>query len=428
MTRLSPESQISRCLEQGETLSWAGKPDTKAFLKGLFTTGFGANNVILGNPLPRRIVAFFAFGAVIAILITWLVRKGILIPMEFSQLSPIYVGLFISLFVLAAFRKSSALKSSSWNGRERDYVESLTYGITSQRLLILRDGIIENEFTVSEVHPKLLERKNAPGFSDIIWGGRQWGQGGGSDSRSTTSPFERELNRVGFKALADAEIALQRIDSWREAHVSELAEQGQAFINSREQPATTEERQSAPSEETQPDQSKIIGREITNTTLGFSIECPKEWSVKVRKRRLAFGKWGLEKEAVWSDEDELSKWNVLCVESSLGTKLEVQVHKTQPINTFEKLVSANVGVAGVSELIDKNPAFTVNGLKGFYITRQTGGDSVPFVGNLINIPVTLTRYHVFHDGQRQFYVESTWSRDAPAEGALCEAIVSTLKG
>ena len=418
MKKMSPESQIARYLEEGETLSWAGKPDTKAFLQGLFMTGVGANNVILGNPLPRRIVTFLAFATVMVFLIIWLVQNDILIPMKLSQLNPIYVGLVISLFVLAALRKSSVMKSSSWNGRERDYVESLTYGITSQRLLILRDGIIENEFTVSEVHPKLLERKNAPDFSDIIWGGWQWGQGSGTSGRRL-SAFEIELNRVGFKALADADIALQKIKSWREAQVSEQAEEGQAFINSIERSATTSEGQPAP--------SKIIGREIVNTTLGFSIECPKEWSVKVRKRRLAFGKWGIEKEAVWSHEDELSKWNVLCAESSLGTKVEVQVHKTQPINTFEKLVNANIGVAGVSELIDKNPAITVNGLKGFYVTRQTGGDSIPIVGKMINIPVLLTRYHVFHDGQRQFYVESTWSRDAPAEGVLCEAILSTLK-
>lgn len=54
MTQLSPESQITRCLEDGETLYWAGKPDTKAFLKGLFKTSFGANNIILGNPLPPQ--------------------------------------------------------------------------------------------------------------------------------------------------------------------------------------------------------------------------------------------------------------------------------------------------------------------------------------------------------------------------------------
>ena len=47
---------------------------------------------------------------------------------------------------------------------------------------------------------------------------------------------------------------------------------------------------------------------------------------------------------------------------------------------------------------------------------------------MINIPVSLTRFHVFHDGQRQFYVESTWPKDAPAEGELCEAIVTTLEG
>lgn len=334
------------------------------------------------------------------------------------------IGLIVLPFIFAIFRSSSRKKSGSWNGRERDYVESLAYGITSQRLLILRDGVIEEEFTVSEVHPKLHKRKNAPGFSDIIWGGWRWGEGTGTSGRNL-SPFEIELNRVGFKALPDADIALQKIASWREAHVSDHAEKGQAFINSREQPASSE--RPAACGETQSEQRKDIGREISNPTLGFSIECPKEWTVKVRKRRLAFGKWGIEREAVWSDEDALAKWNVVRLKSSLGTIVEVQVHKTQPINTFEKLVNSNIGVAGVLELVDKNPQFTVNGLEGFYVTRQTGGDSAAIFGKKINVPVMLTRLHVFHDGQRQFYVESTWSRDAPAEGLLCEAIVSTLQ-
>ncbi len=419
MTQLTPESQIDRCLEDGEKLIWAGRPDTQAFLNGLFKTGFGTGTRILGNPLTRRIFMSLFFGTIIAVSISWIVENGILVVMNFSQINPVYLSPIIALFIFAAFRSGSLMKTDSWNGREQDYVESLTYGITNQRLLILRDGAIEEEFTVVEVNPKLVERKNAPGFSDIIWGGRVWGGSGVSHQRNP-SAFYRELNRVGFKALPDADVVLQKIESWRTTHLQELEQGSQEFLNSKEQSPTNGETQSG--------QGRRISREIKNTSLGFSIEYPQEWSAKVRKRRLAFGKWGIEKEAVWSDEDELSKWNVVCVESSLDTKVEVQVHKIPPINTFDKLVNANTGISGISELIDKNSDFSVNGLKGFYVTRQTGGDSIPIVGQMINIPVSLTRYHIFHDGQRQFYVESTWPKDAPAEAKLCEAIVSTLKG
>lgn len=409
MAQLSPDSQLTRCLEDDEKLIWAGRPDTRAFLSGLYRTRFGINTALLGNPLPRLIIMSLFIGVAIALLISWMVESGIVMVMNFSQVNPVYLGPIIALFTFAALRKSSAVKAESWNGRERDYVESLTYGITSQRLLILRDGVIEEEFTVTEVKPKLIDRKNAPGFGDIIWGGRTWGHGGGT-TRRNPSAFDIELNRVGFKALYEAEAVLQKIESWRKTHLQDVAQESQAFLDNKKQTSTVEE-----------------PRKITNTTLGFSFKYPQNWSVQVRKRRLAFGKWGIEKEAVWSDEDELPKWNVARVESELGTYVEIQVHKTEPINTFESLVNSNVGVSGVSELIDKNPAFEVNGLNGFYVTRQTGGDAIPIVGKMISIPVSLTRHHIFHNGQRQFYVESTWPKDAPAEGALCDAIVSTLK-
>ena len=109
--------------------------------------------------------------------------------------------------------------------------------------------------------------KNAPGFSDIIWGGWQWGQGSGVSTRSRTTAFERELNRVGFKALADADSILQRIESWRKAQVSEQAEKGWVFIKSKGQPATAEEAQPVATKAAQPD----TGREIANTTMFFTM-------------------------------------------------------------------------------------------------------------------------------------------------------------
>jgi hypothetical protein len=294
----------------------------------------------------------------------------------------------------------------------------------NNRLLILSNGVIEEEYLVSEVHPKLVERLNAPGFGDIIWGKRVLH----SHPESRPSPLEVEKSRIGFKALADADSVMQKIEAWRKRQVEDMALEGEAFLNqSGLSPDSSTIKAGRDEKEKSASEKQGISRSIKNTTMGFSIEFPEQWDLKVRKRRLAFGKWGLEKEAVWSQQDDLSKWNVVKVESKLGSMVEVQVHKTKPINTFEKLVASNNGVGGVLELVDKNPDFSVNGLKGFYVTRLTGGDSIPILGKLANIPETYTRLHVFHDGQKQYYVESDWRRDAPAEGLLCEAIVASLK-
>lgn len=121
----------------------------------------------------RLIKVSLPLGAAIALLISWMVESGIVTIVAISKENAVYLGPLIAISIfLVLRRRGSVLKAGSWNGRERDYVESLTYRITDQRLLILRDGVIEEEFTVVEVNPKLMERRNAPGFGDIIWGGR----------------------------------------------------------------------------------------------------------------------------------------------------------------------------------------------------------------------------------------------------------------
>lgn len=433
MTQPAPESQLKRCLEVGEKLEWAGRPDSVAFNNGLVRPYMiTTNNAFLDNRLFRRVLRTFLV-IIVFLAIFFALGSGdeaLVVATPFGM-NPVFLLIFFLPVVFYMLRYFNIYRRNNWTGRGQVLAESLTYGITNNRLLILSNGVIEEEFLVSEVHPKLVERLNAPGFGDIIWGKRVLH----SHHESRPSALEIEKSRIGFKALPDADLVMQKIESWRKRQVEEMAQEGEAFLNQSELSAGSGTIKAGRDEKaTSASEKQGISRAIKNTTMGFSIEFPEQWDLKVRKRRLAFGKWGLEKEAVWSEQDDLSKWNVVKVESKLGSMVEVQVHKTKPINTFEKLVASNNRVAGILELVDKNPDFSVNGLKGFYVTRFSGGDgSIPILGQIVkiseleNIPETYTRLHVFHDGQKQYYVESVWRRDAPAEGLLCEAIVASLK-
>ncbi len=431
MTEMPPDIQVKRCLEKGEKLLWAGRPDPEAFQKGLVRPYFiTTHNAILDNRLFRGVFkALLAIFILLFVVVPIFTRDGgFVVATPFGE-NTVYLWALLLLPVLFyVFRYFNIYRRNGWKGRGHAHAEELSYGITDKRLLILRDGVIEEEFTVSEVTPKLNDRLNSPGFGDIIWGKRSL-RHGRSDYRP--SPYEIELSRIGFKALADAGSVMQKIETWRKQHVAEKAEEGEAFLKNSEQPVEkpAEESRHASSRDNDTESfstGKDASRSIKNTPLGFSIEFPKQWDVKVRKRRLAFGKWGLEKEAVWSEEDELSKWNVVKVESELGSRVEVQVHKTKPINTFEKLAGVNAGLTGILELVDKNPDFNVNGLQGFYVTRLTGaGQSM--LSQMAYVGETYTRLHVFHDGDKQYYVESNWRKDSPVEGKLCEVIVSSLK-
>ncbi|GEM_PF-2635009 len=441
MTELTPELQVKRCLEKGEKLIWAGCPDPDAFQKGLVRPYFiTTHNAFLDNRLFRRLVKTIL---VIAFLVFFVVPiftrdGGFVVATPFGDESTVLWILALPV-IFYAFRYLNIFRRNDWKGRGYAHAKGLSYGITNKRLLILRDGVIEEEFTVAEVSPKLNERLNAPGFGDIIWRKRRL-RHRHNDTRP--SPYEIELARIGFKALPDAESVMQKIAAWRKGQVEEKAQEGEAFLKNSERSAEDPGNSSAvdpevesrrePEKEADTKYSESatidqkVGRSIHNSTLGFSIEFPEQWEAKVRKRRLAFGKWGIEKEAVWSDEDEMTQWNVVKVESELGSKVEVQVHKTKPINTFEKLVGANTGISGLLELVEKNPDFRVNGLKGFYVTRSSAGGG-SLISKMAYAGETYTRLHVFHDGEKQYYVESNWRKDAPAEGKLCEKIVSSLK-
>lgn len=429
MTQPAPESQLKRCLERGEKIEWAGRPDVMAFKKGIVYPYFiTTNNAFLDNRLFRRVLIIFLVIVLLLAIVFPMVSgdEAMVVATPFGMNPIILLAIFFLPVIFIIVRKFNIYRQNNWKGRGEVLAASLTYGITNNRLLILRDGVIEEEFVVSAVHPKLVERLNAPGFGDIIWGKRALNRNHGHGRRA--SPLEIELSRIGFKALADADSVIQKIEAWRKRQVEKMSQEGEAFLDQSKQSPDSSTVKVDRDEKKKPASGKQgISRSIKNTTMGFSIEYPEQWDLKVRKRRLAFGKWGLEKEAVWSEEGDLSKWNVVRVESKLGSMVEVQVHKTKPINTFEKLIESNAGVGGVLELLDKNPDFSVNGLKGYYVTRLTGGDSIPILGKLANIPETYTRLHVFHDGQKQYYVESDWHKDAPAEGLLCEAIVASLK-
>jgi hypothetical protein len=89
--------------------------------------------------------------------------------------------------------------------------------------------------------------------------------------------------------------------------------------------------------------------------------------------------------------------------------------------------SSAARMLGTGEVTDHQAAFTINGIHGFYVTRQCGNE-VSILPAQIQEKLCYwnMRQYVLHDGHYQYYVEAMWPADSPGQREVCEAVVATL--
>lgn len=390
----SAEQQIDRIKDSRERRLWAGRPNADAMKKG---TGHGASRT--------NWIMLIVGGAIIAAVGSAAYKGG---QLGVSGLTESFNWPLVGIVAFTLFTIGRHfLKNRS---DVENWAEGLTYGITDRRLLVLRDGVIEREYSISEVNqPVLVDRQNAPGYSDIIWGQTAPEMQSGNRGHKRTARQTEEL-RVGFKALSDGEAVMEKTGAWRTAHLQESAEKAEAFVSSVREDSSER-------------------HQIRNSTHRFSIEVPDTWDLMVRHRRLVFGKWGIEKEAQWGTEKSISDWNVLRVEADVGSYVELQVHETKPINTLDDMLNSKAAQqVGLTKVIDQNADFELSGMRGFYLTRERRGRSNAIsTGQTQDVSTWHMRQYILHDGQRQYYFETVWPADSDAQRDICTAIVATLK-
>lgn len=388
----SAKQQINQVIDRGERLIWAGEPDAEAMQQG---TGHGGHRtawffLIVGT------IAFIGIG-----LTAYSGNEAFVVGLPESFEWPVI--LIAALVPFTLLRRFLHNRSDVY-----DWAKGLTYGITDKRLLILSEGHIEHEYVISEVNqPTLIPRRNTPGFSDVVWGQTVAER---TARHGSISAKKQEEMRVGFKALADGEMVLRKIEDWRDMHLQRSAEETQSFIERH-------------------DDGELNHRNIRNPTHDFSIEVPDSWGFQVRYRKLAFGKWGIEREAQWGAQETIPTWNVLRVDSVIGSYVELQVQTTKPVNTLDGMLNSPAAAAvGLTKVIDQDADFEVGGIQGFYLTRERDGKANTVqTGQVVDVSTWHMRQYILYDGQRQYYFEAVWPEDSDSERAICLAIVATFK-
>ena len=119
------------------------------------------------------------------------------------------------------------------------------------------------------------------------------------------SPLKQEKLETGFKALNDGKVVKRILDEWVDKQSQHTRAQDDRFVN----PPNGD---TGSNEQARGEKPNIGTAAIyISPVYGFSIKFPDSWEITSRYRRLAFGKWGLEREAVWSVPDAKPKWNVI---------------------------------------------------------------------------------------------------------------------
>lgn len=389
------ETVVSRVLEPGEKILWAGRPHVDPAMEHQ-------------SKVSRRIKLIIL--PIAALAIFWIIDS-----LPVSSLSTIMDNLPFEpkfLWVVAApLLLIAAARLFKFDGTSRldRYLRSLTYAITSQRLLILEGDKIYSAYTPEQAREPFL-RKRAPGYSDVIFDDR--GTRSQTDNTESRDPVYRERRRVGFKALPDAQEIQHRIARWIEEYQQEAAEEVADFVQ-------------APASRRSSNQPQGAQR-IENPTLGLEIDAPEEWQVQVRQKKKPQGKMFIDKE-VWQEPSTADAWNFVRVEGPSHCKIEVEVFETVPTVTFEKLANSKLADSIAGKVVDSQSDCEINGLRGFSVTRRNdiqvdsrdGGAGIAAV-------VAPERHTVLHDGKRQIYVISTWPEKSEDLQRAVDAVVESI--
>ena len=397
----STDSPVNLVLNKNEKIIWSGQPDLQAVANTAYP---GKRLLWLHKYISLGLVAWIAY----TLWNQWQNQGG-----TYDWRLLLVVGITALGFFFSSIHSNSQLMR---------WMEQLSYVITNKRVLILRKGAVENEYSQSDVmQASLIPRKGAPGFSDVIWAKKV-----GSTSHHNGGfprPLKQEKLLTGFKALADSEGVMQILDDWIAEQKTTTHLEDTAFVNSK---ITGNEKEKGVNENTESARTE----KLTSPVYGFSIEFPATWEITSRYRKLAFGKWGIEREATWSKPAAKPKWNVIHGQNESKTYVEIQVQKVAPFNTLESIMDTSkaASLLGTGEVTDHDPSVVINGIPGFYVTRHLGNtDSILPSQIQEKLAHWYKREYILHDGKYQYYIEAMWPSDDPAQREICEIIIATLK-
>jgi hypothetical protein len=247
-------SDIEHLLDNDENIIWSGQPDLQAMTK---TAHPGKN-----RPWILRLVA--------VLLIAWVASKywnqtGAGSTMGWMAL---IVGVSAILFFFKSFTVDRPLIR---------WAQPLGYAITDKRVLIIRNGAIENEYSQGDVmQASLIPRKGVEGFSDIIWAKKAFK--GSARTGSYPSPVKQEKLQTGFKALADGEAVMRVLDTWVAQQDKNTRLQDDEFVGSKG------DDDAAGKDDKAPDHASGLSNtaKFVSPLYGFSLEFPASWEIASR--------------------------------------------------------------------------------------------------------------------------------------------------
>jgi hypothetical protein len=393
--RDSAETVVNRVLEPGEKILWTGRPHVETALDQ--------------HAQRRRRGRLLAIGIFI-LAAPWLLSRTV-----FPSLSAVFeeVGLeprfVVPIVVVLALIILPRMFKVDPKSRLHRYFNSLTYAITTERLLILEADKVYDAYTPEQVRsPRIRER--APGYSDVNFDERDRHRADGTISKDDVL---RERRHAGFKSLPNAQEMKQRIDDWLQDHHTQAAREVADFVP-------------AASKKSKLDQPKG-GIRIVERSLGLELSAPEEWEVQVRAKKKPQGKIFIDKEN-WHALGEPESWNLVRIEGPSKCRVEIEIFETPPTVTFEKLANSRLADSISGPVIDKDSDCEINGLRGFSVTRRNDLE-VNQQYNEVGIAAVVApeRHTVLHDGKRQVYVISTWPEDSEDLQRAVDTVVESIE-
>ncbi len=397
---------IEAVLNPGERLEWSGGPDQEVMKKTL-----GRRR----RRFPLLGVAVLAIIAVIAFSSSEDLDSSGLLAAAGGQVAggfdPAYLGLllvpvFAGLILYLNRRQAS------------EHVENLSFGITDQRVLIVRKGEVIESWSPAELqHYEMNERIGATGFHDIIWDHRPVP----SSSDERPSPLQIERSRVGFKALADGPAVLSLLDAWRTRHTGEAEQDARSLLA---QDATD---------------SGAFER-LRHPASGFSIECPVRWQTQVRRKKVIFGKFGIDTtQNDWYMPERDSDWNVVLTKDATNSEVLLEVAQTPPTVTLKSMTESRAlkTFARDAEILAEQADLEIGGLEGFAFSMRLPSRYRQMVASPGQVQrnardrdderFIVIHQAVVHDGRRQFYLRAIWEDGADLQEQVCRRIIGSLQ-
>jgi len=390
-----PKDMVRDVLEPGEELLWFGGPDIEAGAEGGRRGGVAGFFVVLAGVVGLTYYQTNQLGMSIGETFRTILANN---PAALYGLA----GVVVFLIAARAFGFDS-------RGRLRRHFAKHAYGLTDRRVIVIEGKSVSTFAPDNLDQPRVVRRAN--GYDDVVFGTRRVGSG--SDGR-TRDPIRLESRTIGFKAIPDAEEMRVRLVEWIAGEIAESAESVTDFIESQAE-------------------GESIGfaaragtKTIRHADSGLTIEYPEEWSVKVRKKKKPFGKTFLDSEK-WKEPHDSYDWTLVRVEGPLGCAVDAEVFETPPTAEYDSMVNSRLAsLAG--EMIDADPMYEQNGLRGFTVARRSPVQANATTGTAgAASVVTPFRYTVLHDGRYQITLISKWPEDSPELSAAVDLVVRSAR-